>query len=67
MISIYHRKSLLSTKNEREIRTYEFLNRLGVAIDRTDHLEQPATTMEVCAKVDAILNVHICKNLYLLP
>ena len=27
--------------------------------------DQPATTMEVCAEVDAILDVHICKNLFL--
>ncbi|MBQ9565478.1 MAG: prolyl-tRNA synthetase associated domain-containing protein, partial [Synergistaceae bacterium] len=26
---------------------------------------RPATTMEVCAEVDAILGIHICKNLFL--
>ena len=49
----------------REIRAYEFLDRLGVEFDRTDHPETPATTMEVCAEVDAVLGVHICKNLFL--
>ena len=52
-------------RSEREIRTYEFLDHLGIEYDRTDHPDQPATTMEVCAKVDAVLNVHICKNLFL--
>ena len=45
--------------------TYAFLDSLGVAFDRTDHPERPATSMEVCAEVDAILGVHICKNLFL--
>lgn len=52
-------------RSDREIRAYAFLDRLGVEFDRTDHPDQPATTMEVCATVDAILGVHICKNLFL--
>lgn len=55
----------MTGRSDREIRTYAFLDRLGVAFDRTDHPEQPATSMEVCATVDAILGVHICKNLFL--
>ena len=55
----------MTGRSDREIRTYELLDRLGVPFDRTDHPEQPATTMEVCAEVDAILGVHICKNLFL--
>lgn len=55
----------MTGRSDREIRTYAFLDRLGVDFDRTDHPEQPATTMEVCAEVDAILGVHICKNLFL--
>ena len=52
-------------RSEREVRAYAFLDRLGVEFDRTDHPEQPATSMEVCASVDAVLGVHICKNLFL--
>ena len=52
-------------RNEREIRAYNFLDKIGVKFDRTDHPDQPATTMEVCASVDAVLGVHICKNLFL--
>ena len=55
----------LSGRSEREIRTYTFLDSLGISFDRTDHPEHPATTMEVCAEVDAILDVHICKNRFL--
>ena len=52
-------------RSEREVRAYAFLDRLGVEFDRTDHPEQPATSMEVCASVDAVLGVRICKNLFL--
>ncbi len=55
----------MSGRNDREIRAYAFLDNLGIEYDRTDHQDQPATSMEVCAEVDAVLNVHICKNLFL--
>ncbi len=55
----------MTGRSDREIRAYEFLDTLGVAFDRTDHPDQPATSMEICAKVDAVLDVHICKNLFL--
>ena len=52
-------------REAREIRAYEFLDKLGVEFERTDHPDRPATTMEVCAEVDAVLDVKICKNLFL--
>ena len=52
-------------RSAREIRAYEFLDRLGISFDRTDHPDEPATGMEVCARVDAVLGVRICKNLFL--
>jgi len=55
----------MTGRSDREIRAYAFLDRLGVKFDRTDHPDRPATSMEVCAGVDAILGVHICKNLFL--
>ena len=55
----------MAGRSAREVRAYEFLDRLGVAFDRTDHPEEPATSMEVCARVDAVLGVRICKNLFL--
>lgn len=48
---------------EKEIRTYDLLDELGISYQRTDHA--PADTMEVCAVIDAILEVLICKNLFL--
>ncbi len=55
----------MTGREDREIRTYAFLDSLGISFDRTDHPDEPATSMEVCAEVDAILDVHICKNLFL--
>ena len=47
----------------REIRTYDFLDQLGIAYQRTDH--ERADNMEACNEIDAILGVIICKNLFL--
>ncbi len=55
----------MSGREDREIRVYRFLDDLGVEYTRTDHPDRPATTMEVCAEVDAALGVRICKNLFL--
>ena len=55
----------MSGRQEREIRSYQLLDELKIAFDRTDHPDEPATTMEACEKIDAILNIRICKNLFL--
>ena len=47
----------------REVRTYDFLDSLGIEYKRTDH--GPANIMEACNEIDAILNVTICNNLFL--
>ena len=47
----------------REIRTYDLLDELGIAYQRTDH--EPADNMEACNAIDAVLGVIICKNLFL--
>ena len=47
----------------REIRTYDFLDELGIKYLRTDH--EPADNMEACNRIDAVLGVIICKNLFL--
>ena len=52
-------------RQDREVRAYKLLDELGVDFVRTDHPDEPATSMEVCEKVDAILGVKICKNLFL--
>ena len=49
---------------EKEIRTYDLLDSLGISYERVDHEE--ANTMEACAAVDAVLApAVICKNLFL--
>ena len=47
----------------REVRTYDFLDKLGIEYYRTDH--EPADNMEACNIIDAVLGVLICKNLFL--
>ena len=47
----------------REIRTYDYLDELGIEYKRTDH--EPADNMEACNRIDAVLGVLICKNLFL--
>lgn len=48
---------------DKEIRTYDLLDRLGVEYERIDH--EPAVTMEDCKEVDQLLEAVICKNLFL--
>lgn len=48
---------------EKEIRVYDFLEKLGVEFQRVDH--DTADTMEVCAEIDRVLAAVICKNLFL--
>ena len=47
----------------REIRTYDYLDKLVIEYKRTDH--EAAGTMEACSEIDAVLGVVICKNLFL--
>lgn len=47
----------------REVRVYDLLDELGIEYKRTDHGQ--ADTMEACNEIDKILDVLICKNLFL--
>ena len=47
----------------REIRTYDYLDDLGIEYFRTDH--EAANNMEACNVIDKVLGVIICKNLFL--
>lgn len=47
----------------REVRTYDYLDSLGIKYQRTDHA--PVNHMEACNEIDAVLDVMICKNLFL--
>lgn len=46
---------------DKEIRTYDFLDKLGIEYQRIDH--EAAFTMEVCEEIDKTLGATICKNL----
>lgn len=48
---------------EKEIRSYDLLDSLGIEYDRVDH--EPAMTMEICEEIDRALGAAICKNLFL--
>lgn len=48
---------------EKEIRSYDLLDSVGVEYWRVDH--EAAYTMEVCEEIDRALEATICKNLFL--
>lgn len=48
---------------DKEMRVYDLLDSLNITYERTDHIA--AMTMEDCLKIDRILEVVICKNLFL--
>lgn len=53
-----------SQRLEKEIRTYDLLDSIGIEYERVDH--EATETMEACAEVDKILApAVICKNLFL--
>lgn len=48
---------------EKEIRVYDFLDKLNIEYLRTDH--ECADTMELCKDIEIVLGCKICKNLFL--
>ena len=50
-------------RQAREIRTYDFLDSLGIEYYRIDH--EHLDTMEQCEAVDVALETVLCKNLFL--
>ena len=50
---------------DKEIRVYDFLDKLGIQYQRIDH--EAAMTMEACEEIDRAIgdNTTICKNLFL--
>ena len=63
-MELYHgRPSDLTGREDREVRVYDLLDKLEIEYVRTDH--EQANTMEACNEIDRILDVLICKNLFL--
>ncbi|MCR5823180.1 MAG: prolyl-tRNA synthetase associated domain-containing protein [Lachnospiraceae bacterium] len=50
-------------RTQRELRTYDMLDGLGIGYDRVD--SEPADTMEACDAIGEVLGADICKNLFL--
>ena len=50
-------------REDKEIRTYDLLEKLGISFQRMDH--DPAMNMEACVELDKALGVTHCKNLFL--
>jgi len=48
---------------DKEVRVYDFLDKLQISYQRIDH--EAAMTMEACAAIDEALQATICKNLLL--
>ena len=48
---------------DKEVRTYDLLDELGIEYWRVDH--EPAMTIEACHDVEKVLGTTICKNLFL--
>ncbi|MCI9360885.1 MAG: prolyl-tRNA synthetase associated domain-containing protein [Hungatella sp.] len=53
----------LSNRLPKEIRTYELLDQLEIPYERVDH--EAVFTIEGCHPIDRLLNIQICKNLFL--
>lgn len=53
----------ISGRLEKEIKSYDFLDTLGIAYNRVDH--EAAFTMEACNAVSEAPGIMICKNLFL--
>lgn len=47
----------------KEIKVYDVLESLGIEFSRVEH--EPLDTMEACVRVDTVLEVNMCKNLFL--
>lgn len=63
MILQQGRPSDCASRLSKEIRTYDFLDALGISYQRIDH--EAAMTMEACAAIDGALEATMCKNLFL--
>jgi len=53
----------LAGRLPRETRVYDYLERLGIEYKRVDH--EAAMTMKACEEIDEVLDIFICKNLFL--
>ena len=57
------RPQSVENRLKKEIRSYDFLDKINVEYYRVDH--EPAMTMEACEEIDKTLGAKTCKNLFL--
>ena len=55
--------ALLDRREEKEIKVYNLLEQLKIPYEQADH--EAASTMEACERVDELMQVTMCKNLFL--
>ena len=64
MLTLEHgRPADADARLDKEKRTYDFLDFLGIEYERVDH--GVTDTMEACEEIDKILGAPTCKNLFL--
>lgn len=61
--TLYTSKPSEANRTKKEIETYNLLEKLGIPYLRLDHEETPS--IEVCSEIEKILDIEICKNLFL--
>jgi len=61
--TLYYTKPADGKRQEKEIATYDLLEKLDIPYMRIDH--DAAATIDDCDEVDSLLELQICKNLFL--
>ena len=62
-MELHHGRPKNSERLPKEMRVYDFLDKLDIRYTRVDH--EAAMTMEACVAIDQVLGVKMCKNLLL--
>lgn len=57
------RPAAIDGRQMKEIRVYDLLDSLEIEYERVDH--EHADTMEACSEIEKVLNINVCKNLFL--
>lgn len=55
----------ITGRSEKEIRVYDFLDKLSIEYCRLDHAPAFGSEIELCREIEASLGAKICKNLFL--
>ena len=59
------RPSDVSGRSEKEIRVYDYLDKLGIDYKRLDHAPAFGSEADLCREIEETLGARICKNLFL--